>query len=106
MEALRAEIEQLRADALRERADLDNQRKRMSRELEPARRFANERLLTDLLPLFDSLEAVLAAASPSEPLLQGLEPLLRQLHPLPAATVLTAVHSSRFRQAMWPDRSL
>src|SRR3546814_6822244 len=47
MEALRAEIEQLRADALRERADLDNQRKRMSRELETARRFANERLLTD-----------------------------------------------------------
>src|SRR3546814_8762297 len=57
LEALRAELEQLRGDSLRERADLDNQRKRMARELEGARRFANERLLADLLPLFDSMEA-------------------------------------------------
>src|SRR5690349_2663560 len=68
LEALRAELEQLRADGLRERADLDNQRKRMARELESARRFANERLLADLLPLFDSMEAGLAAASESDPL--------------------------------------
>lgn len=91
MEALRAEIEQLRADALRERADLDNQRKRMSRELETARRFANERLLTDLLPLFDSMEAGLAAASPSDPLREGLELTLRQLHRIAAANGLTEV---------------
>ena len=80
VEFLKAELEQLRADMLRDRADLENQRKRMARELESARRFANERLLSDLLPLFDSMEAGLAAAAPTDPLREGLELTLRQLH--------------------------
>src|SRR5690606_24068610 len=71
VEALRAEIEQLRADMLRERADLENQRKRMARELDQARRFANERLLADLLPLFDAMEAGLATAASNDPLRAG-----------------------------------
>ncbi|KAF1689541.1 nucleotide exchange factor GrpE [Pseudoxanthomonas taiwanensis] len=80
IEALRSEIEQLRMDALRERADLDNQRKRMARELEQARRFANERLLGDLLPVLDSLDAGLAAAgAEGGPLKEGLELTYRQL---------------------------
>ena len=91
VEALRAEIDQLRADSLRERADLDNQRKRMARELETARRFANERLLSDLLPLFDSMEAGLAAAAESDPLRAGLELTLRQLHRIAEANGLSEV---------------
>src|SRR3546814_18837680 len=51
----------------------------MARELEGARRFANERLLADLLPLFDSMEAGLAAAAEGDPLRAGLELTLRQL---------------------------
>lgn len=94
IEALRAEIEQLRAESLRERADLDNQRKRMARELDTARRFANERLLTDLLPLFDSMEAGLAAASASDPLREGLELTLRQLHRIAEANGLVEVAPS------------
>ena len=84
-------IDQLRADSLRERADLDNQRKRMARELETARRFANERLLSDLLPLFDSMEAGLAAAAESDPLRAGLELTLRQLHRIAEANGLSEV---------------
>ena len=80
IEALKGEIEQLRADALRERADLENQRKRLARDVEQARRFANERLLSELLPLFDSMEAGLAAAAQNDPLREGLELTLRQLH--------------------------
>jgi molecular chaperone GrpE len=91
LEQLRGELEQLRADGLRERADLDNQRKRMARELESARRFANERLLGDLLPLFDSMEAGLAAAAESDPLRAGLELTLRQLHRIAAGNGLTEV---------------
>src|SRR3546814_19502405 len=49
------------------------------------------RLLTDLLPLFDSMEAGLAAASPSDPLREGLELTLRQLHRIAAANGLTEV---------------
>ena len=80
LEALKGEMEQLRAEVLRERADLDNQRKRLARELETARKFANERLLSELLPLFDSMEAGLAAAEKADPLREGLELTLRQLH--------------------------
>ena len=58
LEALRAEVEQLRAQSLLERADLENQRKRIARDIEQARKFANERLLGDLLPVFDSLDAL------------------------------------------------
>ena len=91
MEALRGEVEQLRAESLRERADLDNQRKRLARELESARRFANERLLSELLPLFDSMEAGLAAAAQSDPLREGLELTLRQLHRIAEGNGLTEV---------------
>ncbi|WP_373401621.1 30S ribosomal protein S13, partial [Klebsiella pneumoniae] len=49
IERLRAEVEQVKADALRERADLENQRKRVARDIEQARKFANEKLLGELL---------------------------------------------------------
>ena len=78
-EALRGELEQLKAQSLLERADLDNQRKRMARELDNARRFANERLLGDLLPVLDSLDAGLANAPAEDPLRAGLELTQRQL---------------------------
>jgi molecular chaperone GrpE len=91
IEALKGELEQLRADQLRERADLDNQRKRLARDVEMARKFANERLLSELLPLFDSMEAGLAAAEKADPLREGLELTLRQLHRIAASNGLVEV---------------
>jgi molecular chaperone GrpE len=91
IETLRAELEQLRADALRERADLENQRKRLAREVEMARKFANERLLGDLLPLFDSMEAGLAAALEGDPLRAGMELTLRQLQRIAEVNGLLAI---------------
>jgi molecular chaperone GrpE len=91
VEALSAELEQLRAESLRERADLDNQRKRLAREIDQARRFANERLLSELLPLFDSMEAGLAAAAQADPLREGMELTLRQLHRIAEANGLVEV---------------
>ncbi len=80
LEQLRGELEQVKADALRERADLDNQRKRVARDVEQARRFANEKLLGDLLPVFDSLDAGLqAAGAEASPLREGLELTYKQL---------------------------
>lgn len=79
VEALRAEVEQLKAQSLIERADLENQRKRLARDIEQARKFANERLLSDLLPVFDSLDAGLAAAGEADALRQGLELTYKQL---------------------------
>ena len=92
IEALRGEIEQLRADSLRERADLENQRKRVARDVEQARRFANERLLGELLPVFDSLDAGLAAAADqSGPLKDGMELTQRQLLKVAADNGLAVV---------------
>lgn len=80
IQALRAEVEQVKAEALRERADLENQRKRVARDIEQARKFANEKLLGELLPVFDSLDAGLnAAGSEPNPLREGLELTLKQL---------------------------
>ncbi len=80
IEALKGELEQLRAESLRQHADLDNQRKRLARDIDMARKFANERLLSELLPLFDSLEAGLLVAPQADPLREGMELTLRQLH--------------------------
>ncbi len=92
VEHLRAELEQTRADVLRERADLENQRKRVSRDLEQLRKFANERLLGDLLPVFDSLDAGLTAAGTEpSPLRDGLELTFRQLLKVAADNGLSMV---------------
>ena len=77
---LKTSMAALREDTLRERAELDNQRRRMARDLDVARRFANERVLADLLPVLDSLHAGLkVAGAEPHPLKAGLEMTLRQL---------------------------
>ena len=81
----------MRDEQLRERAELDNQRKRLVREVEQARRFANERLLGDLLPVIDSLEAGLQAAGSDPKVREGLELTLRQLQRVAEANGLVAV---------------
>ena len=65
-QALR-EAEDNREKYLRAIAELDNVRKRMAREIEGARKFGAERLVSALLPVRDSLEASLEAAAGSQP---------------------------------------
>lgn len=91
LEAVRAELTKLREDTLRDRADLENQRKRLERERDMARKFANERLLSDLLPVIDSLEAGLVAAGDVTALRQGIELTLRQLLKVTADNGLVVV---------------
>ena len=92
LDGAKAELSRLRADSLRERADLENQRKRLERERDMARKFANERLLGELLPVIDSLEAGLALA-PAEgnALREGMELTLRQLLKVAGDNGLVAV---------------
>ncbi len=78
--AAQQQFADLREEWLRERAELDNQRKRQVRDLEQARKYANERLLGALLPVFDSLEAGLRAAhGESAEVREGLQLTLAQL---------------------------
>ncbi len=68
---------------LRALAAEDNYRKRAAREIEDTRKFANEELMRELLPVLDSLEMALPSIRASEkagPLLEGTEMTLRQLN--------------------------
>jgi molecular chaperone GrpE len=77
---------------LRERAELDNQRKRLQRDLDQARRFANEKLLADLLPVLDNLERGLAVEGGDPGLLRsGVELTLRELIRVAESNGLKAV---------------
>jgi molecular chaperone GrpE len=64
---------------LRAVADLDNQRKRAAREREEVQKFANERLLKDILPVVDNLDRALAAAGDDDPLSGGVRLVLKVL---------------------------
>lgn len=79
IQTLEAELEQLRAQSLIDRADMENQRKRLERDVRNACRFANKQLLGDLLPVFDSLEAALNTAPAEDPLRDGVVLTLREL---------------------------
>jgi molecular chaperone GrpE len=77
---LRAQLEACRQESLRVLADVENQRKRIARDVEQSRKFATERLIADLLPVADALEAGLkAGGEDSGKLREGLELTLRQL---------------------------
>lgn len=76
---LQSEIEAARAEAsnnwdlyLRERADLENARKRHQRDKEDALRFANDRLLKEMIPVLDNLERAVSHAGQSDNNNQGL----------------------------------
>ncbi|GAB1596026.1 nucleotide exchange factor GrpE [Lysobacter claricitrinus] len=92
LDAASAELTQIREDSLRERADLENQRRRVARDVDTARKFANERLLGDLLPVIDSLEAGLAqAGADAGALREGMELTLKQLLKVASDNGLVAV---------------
>jgi molecular chaperone GrpE len=84
LEKLTQEVNQYKDQSMRLAADLENYRKRMSREKEEAVRYANGSLLTKLLPLLDNFELGLVAARKSgvagvEEFLVGFEMVERQL---------------------------
>ncbi|MEM9080686.1 MAG: nucleotide exchange factor GrpE [Verrucomicrobiota bacterium] len=52
--ALESELAKWKDEALRRMAEMENYRKRMAREMEEARKFANQGLLRELLPVLDN----------------------------------------------------
>ncbi len=87
LSALRTELEQKAAEAkanyerfLRERAELENFKRRMQREKSEALRFANEPLVRDLLPVVDNLERAVVhteGGGDGQPLVAGVQLVLR-----------------------------
>lgn len=79
LQELKQEIENAKQEAsknwdlyLRERADLENARKRHQRDREEAIRFANDRLLKEMIPVLDNLERAVGHAEQGEDDNQGL----------------------------------
>ncbi len=82
IERLRAEIADLKDRWLRERADLENFKRRQTRDKAEALRFANEGLLRDLLPIIDNLHRAVEHARTShevDAIADGVDMTLRTL---------------------------
>ena len=79
----RMEVDRLNDAMLRMKADLDNERRRMERELEKSRRFALEKVMGELLSVKDNLERGLEAfnseSTSVEQLREGSELTLKEL---------------------------
>ncbi|URX62028.1 nucleotide exchange factor GrpE [Luteibacter anthropi] len=90
--ALESELSQARETVLRERAEIENQRRRLQRDLDQARRFANEKLLGELLPVYDGLALGLANENAdAKTLREGLDLTLKQLEKVTQANGLSLV---------------
>lgn len=84
LEDARAKADEHYSQLLRTQAELENLRKRSARELENAHKFALEKFMVELLPVRDSLELGLAAASDNgqtnaDKLKEGMELTLKML---------------------------
>lgn len=79
-ELLQKGLDEARDQMLRTRADFDNYRKRMAREMERVRKTAAELLIRDLLPGIDNLDLALQHADDkSAALAQGVEMVYKQI---------------------------
>jgi len=82
LEKAREEARQSHERWLRERADLENLKKRIARERAETMKFANESVLRDLLPILDNLERAVAHAESGgdgQPLVEGVALVLKSL---------------------------
>jgi molecular chaperone GrpE len=64
---------------LRERADLENYRKRAQREKEEILKYGNESFILEMLPAVDNLERAVAHAEDESPIIQGVRLTLSML---------------------------
>ena len=82
VEALQGKADQHFNDLLRARADLENGRKRAQRDIEHAHKYGLEKLVTEFLPVKDSVELGLSAAEDAQDvasLREGMELTLKML---------------------------
>ena len=82
LDQLQQQLDESRDRQLRLQADWENYRKRARRELEDERRYANQYLLRDLLPVLDNMQRAMTAAEKSPEqggLLDGFKMVAQQL---------------------------
>ncbi len=95
---LQAEVDKLRDQTLRDRADMDNVRKRLQREKEDAVRYANGSLLEKLLPVMDNFELGLMEArrtsGEGSAVLIGMGMVQKQLEAFLAESGMTVIDAA------------
>ncbi len=82
IEALRTELNEANERALRIHAELENYRKRVARQIDDERRYANLPLIRDLLPVWDNVGRAIQAAEKTHQtasLLEGFKMVAGQL---------------------------
>jgi len=80
--SLREQLKAAEDRTLRSRAELENYRKRIARQMEEERRYANLPLMRDLLPVCDNLDRAIEAAEKQHDvtsLLEGVKMVAQQL---------------------------
>lgn len=82
LETIKKQLEQEKDRCLRLNAEFENQRKRLQKEKEEFVKYANEKLIIELIDIMESLERGLENAKGSknnEKLIQGMELIYKQL---------------------------
>ena len=79
LESLQAEVDGLKDQLLRKRADFDNFRRRMERDRQNTWNEALADVFRSLVPTLDNLERALQSAAPEDPLREGLLLIQREL---------------------------
>jgi molecular chaperone GrpE len=95
-EELEADVAKWKELSLRTAAEMDNLRKRTAREREEAIRYANQRLLEDLLPVIDNFEMGMQAAAQdtSSMIYIGMDMVRKQLNEFLAAQGVQEIDTS------------
>lgn len=96
-EELEADVAKWKELSLRTAAEMDNLRKRTAREREEAIRYANQRLLEELLPVIDNFEMGMQAAAQDagSMIYIGMDMVRRQLHEFLASQGVEEIDTSR-----------
>lgn len=92
---LEADVLKWRELAMRTAADMENFRKRSSREREESMRYANQSLLEELLPVLDNFEMGMQAAAQDEGsmIFIGMDMVRKQLNDFLASNGVTVIEA-------------
>ena len=80
-------------EILRRAADLDNYRKRLTKETEDKVRFANQAVVKDFLPVIDNIEMALQHTEEGSPLREGIELTIKSFKDVLSRHGVTEINS-------------
>lgn len=95
IESLRQQLEEHTDKVLRIQAEMENLRKRTSRDIENAHKYALEKFLKELLPVIDSMELGISASNNAEDiesLREGMDLTLKMFHDTLEKTGVSIIH--------------